>query len=155
MIPFRSRSDSWTFTPAQRAIGIETNFFEVPYGLFVLGVGALDRWHIMCIKACDEVEPMHESPTIFRELVEIGDPTLLTAELLGIPTMPNETELSSAISASCHRGLRLPLLWQSRQRKRKPSRHQKDACRNRPGLLALRARDYGYLERRAASHSTF
>jgi hypothetical protein len=86
------------------------------YGLFVLGVGALDRRHIMCITACDEVEPMHKSPTIFRELVEICDPTLLTAELLGIPSMPNETEPSSAISACCHGGLRLPFLLQSRRR---------------------------------------
>jgi hypothetical protein len=45
--------------------------------------------------------------TIFRKLVEIGDPALLAAELLGIPSMPNETELSSAISAFCHRCLRV------------------------------------------------
>jgi hypothetical protein len=30
MIPFRSRSDSWTFTLEQRAIGIETDFSRVP-----------------------------------------------------------------------------------------------------------------------------
>jgi hypothetical protein len=30
MIPFRSRSDSWTFTFEQRAIGIETNFSRCP-----------------------------------------------------------------------------------------------------------------------------
>ena len=30
MIPFRSRSDSWTFTLEQRAIGIETNFSRCP-----------------------------------------------------------------------------------------------------------------------------
>ena len=29
-IPFRSRSDSWTFTPEQDAIGIETNFSRCP-----------------------------------------------------------------------------------------------------------------------------
>jgi hypothetical protein len=57
----------------------------------------------MWVTACDEVEPTHKSLTIFRKLVEIGDPALFTAELLGIPSMANETELSSAISAFCHR----------------------------------------------------
>jgi hypothetical protein len=33
MIPFRSRSDSWTFTLEQRAIGIESNFSRRPYGV--------------------------------------------------------------------------------------------------------------------------
>jgi hypothetical protein len=61
----------------------------------------------MSITACDEAEPTHKSLTIFRQLVEIGDPALLTAELLGIPSMPNEAELSSAITAFCHRCLRL------------------------------------------------
>jgi hypothetical protein len=31
MIPLRSRSDSWTFTPEPRAIRIESNFSRCPY----------------------------------------------------------------------------------------------------------------------------
>jgi hypothetical protein len=99
----------------------------------------------MCSTACDEVQPIRKSLTIFRELVEIGDPTLLTAELLGIPSMPNETELSSAISAFCHGGLCLPLLWRSRQREAQAiSSSKSEACRNRSSSLALRAREYEY-----------
>jgi hypothetical protein len=101
--------------------------------------------------ACDEVEPMHKSLTIFRELVEIGDPTLLTAELLSIPSMPNETEPSSAISAFCHGGLRLPLpVAVAAAKAQAISSSKRMLFRNRASLLALRAQDYGYLERQAA-----
>ena len=90
---------------------------------------------------------MQKSPTIFRELVEICDPTRLTAELLGIPSMPNETELSSAIGAFCHGGLRLPLLWRSRQREAQLiSSSKSDACHSRSSSLGLRAREYEYLD---------
>jgi len=86
-------------------------------GLFVPAVGERGgRQSIMWVAACDEAKPTHKTLTIFRKFVEIGDPALLTAELLGLPSMPNETELSTTISAFCHCGLRFPLLWRSHQR---------------------------------------
>jgi hypothetical protein len=43
MIPFRSRSDSWMFTPEQRAIGIETNFSRCPYVFFATSSATAPR----------------------------------------------------------------------------------------------------------------
>jgi glutamate mutase epsilon subunit len=87
----------------------------MPYGLFVPVARCGGRRHIMSAIRFDEALPTHKSLSIFCKLVEMGDSTLVTAELLGVPSMPNETEFSSTISASCHCDL-FPALWRSQQR---------------------------------------
>jgi hypothetical protein len=56
MIPFRSRSDSWTFTPEQRAIGIETNFSRCPY---IRTHSSTNGWKIMSIARRDSAAVDH------------------------------------------------------------------------------------------------
>ena len=56
MISFRSRSDSWTFTLEQRAIGIETNFSRCPADFLAASVLRPAQLRVQCL-----IQPYHKS----------------------------------------------------------------------------------------------